>query len=238
MTTACTRGTDTHVLDDPVTTSLHGAHARFRIGEGSVVRYDPQVTRFVGFPRRATATDWAALARIAQADERLSLRGLATPVPPPWTELDRFGIVQFDGAPLEVAPDPDAVRLGGSDVPEILDLVERTRPGPFTPRTIELGTYLGIRRGGRLVAMAGERLHPPGWTEISAVCTHPDFRGQGLATRLIRAVGQGIRARGELPFLHTAADNAPAIALYERLGFVLRSRLELTFVGPPAGGAA
>jgi predicted GNAT family acetyltransferase len=104
-------------------------------------------------------------------------------------------------------------------VPEILDLVERTKPGPFAKRTIEMGRYLGIRREGRLIAMAGERLRPPGWTEVSAVCTDPDFRGQGLAARLTLAVAAGILERGELPFLHAAATNTNAIRLYEGLGF-------------------
>ena len=132
--------------------------------------------------------------------------------------------VQLVDDGLAAAPDPEAVRLGPADVPEMLDLVERTRPGPFLPRTVELGTYLGIRRNGALIAMAGERLHPPGWTEISAVCTDPDFRGEGLATRLILAVAHGIRERGETPFLHTAASNTNAIRLYESLGFRLRRR--------------
>ncbi len=125
---------------------------------------------------------------------------------------------------LAAAPDPEAVRLGPADVPEMLDLVARTQPGPFLARTVELGTYLGIRRGGALIAMAGERLHPPGWTEISAVCTDPAFRGEGLATRLILAVAHGIRERGETPFLHTGAQNTNAIRLYESLGFRLRLR--------------
>ena len=89
-----------------------------------------------------------------------------------------------------------------ADVPEILDLVARTQPGPFRPRTIELGTYLGFRHDGALVAMAGERLHPAGWTEISAVCTDPAYRGRGLATRLVSAVGAGIAERGDRVLLH------------------------------------
>jgi predicted GNAT family acetyltransferase len=110
----------------------------------------------------------------------------------------------------------------------MLDLVERTKPGPFRPRTIELGRYLGIRIDGELVAMAGERLHPPGWTEISAVCTDERMRGRGLASRLIRAVGHGIRARGEIPFLHASAANTNAIRLYESMGFVLRRQRVFT----------
>jgi predicted GNAT family acetyltransferase len=114
----------------------------------------------------------------------------------------------------------------------MLDLVRRTRPGPFEKRTYLLGGYLGIRRGGALVAMAGERMHPPGWTEISAVCTDPAQRGQGLAARLTLAVAAGIRDRGDVPFLHTGADNAPAIRLYEVLGFTLRRETSFDVVRP------
>ena len=106
-------------------------------------------------------------------------------------------------------------------MPQILDLVARTEPGPLRPRTIELGSYLGIRHGGRLVALAGERLHPAGWTEISAVCTDPAYRGRGLASRLVSAVGAGIAERGDRALLHTLATN-PAVNLYMSLGFRLR----------------
>jgi predicted GNAT family acetyltransferase len=126
--------------------------------------------------------------------------------------------------------------LDATDVPEMLALVERTKTGPFLPRTIAMGTYLGIRRRGRLVAMAGERLHPPGWTEISAVCTDPEHRGEGLATRLVPAVAAGIRDRGETPFLHAAATNTGAIRLYEALGFRLRKSLMFGSVRVPATG--
>ena len=119
----------------------------------------------------------------------------------------------------------------------MLDLVQRTRPGPFRPRTIAMGTYLGIRRGGRLVAMAGERLHPTGWTEISAVCTDDEHRGQGLATRLVLAVAAGIRDRGDTPFLHAAATNVDAIRLYAALGFRLRRTLTFGAVRTPRAGS-
>jgi predicted GNAT family acetyltransferase len=141
--------------------------------------------------------------------------------------------VQLEGFSLEVAPDREAIVLGPDDVPEMLALVERTKPGPFGPRTIELGTYLGIRRDGALVAMAGERLHPAGWTEISAVCTDESYRGAGLATRLVRAVAAGIRARREVPFLHAAAANTTAIRLYESLGFTLRREVSFLILRTP-----
>ncbi|EFL36947.1 LOW QUALITY PROTEIN: acetyltransferase, partial [Streptomyces viridochromogenes DSM 40736] len=102
-------------------------------------------------------------------------------------------------------------------------------PGPFWPRTHELGTYLGIRHNGTLVAMAGERLRPPGWTEVSAVCTAPEARGQGHAAHLITAVATRVLARNERPFLHVAEANTGGIALYERLGF--KTRKHVTFRG-------
>ncbi|WP_377344084.1 GNAT family N-acetyltransferase [Planotetraspora mira] len=150
------------------------------------------------------------------------MAGVTTSPPPGWEVVQVVPGVQMSGAAVSGAPDEEAVRLTAVDAPEMLHLAERTRPGPFLPRAFELGTYLGIRRGGRLVAMAGERPHPPGWTEISAVCTDAAFRGQGMASRLVLAVAAGIRARGEIPFLHAAASNTDAIRLYESLGFSLR----------------
>jgi ribosomal protein S18 acetylase RimI-like enzyme len=126
-------------------------------------------------------------------------------------------------------PDPEATVLGAADNPDMLDLAARTKPGPFTRDTRLLGTYLGIHRNGTLVAMAGERMHPEGWTEISAICTDPAARGQGLASRLIAAVVHGIRERGETPFLHVAARNENAVRLYEATGFVRRR--EVVFSG-------
>jgi predicted GNAT family acetyltransferase len=127
--------------------------------------------------------------------------------------------------------------LGAPDVPAMLELVAATRPGPFGTGTHRLGTYLGIRHAGRLAAMAGERMHPPGFVEISAVATHPDFRGRGLALRLIRAVVAGIRARGEVPFLHVAAENTGAVRLYESAGFERRMDLSFRFLRAPGGAA-
>jgi predicted GNAT family acetyltransferase len=130
---------------------------------------------------------------------------------------------------LHPVPDPDVVLLGEADVPEMLALVERNRPGPFLPRTHELGRYIGFRREGRLVAMAGERLKPAGWTEISAVSTDDAYRGQGLATRLVLDLAFHIRQRGDRALMHAAASNVGAIGIYERLGFALRTRT--TFAG-------
>jgi ribosomal protein S18 acetylase RimI-like enzyme len=134
---------------------------------------------------------------------------------------------------LVVAPDPEAVPLGPADVPDMLALVSRTRPGPFLARTIELGDYIGIRRDGLLVAMAGERIRLPGWTEVSAVCTDESVRGRGLASRLVRAVGAAIRGRGDGMLLHVASTNTNAIRLYRTLGFVERREIDFAVVRPP-----
>jgi predicted GNAT family acetyltransferase len=126
------------------------------------------------------------------------------------------------GEHARAAHDPEAVTLGSADVPEMLELVRLTDPGPFLERTIELGKYVGIRRDGALVAMAGERLHFDGWTEISAVYTAPEHRGHGLASRLVATLAAEIQDRSERVFLHVLAVNVDAIRLYEELGFRAR----------------
>jgi predicted GNAT family acetyltransferase len=131
-------------------------------------------------------------------------------------------------------PDPEAAVLAAADVPEMLELVAATEPGPFFKRTIVLGTYLGLRREGVLVAMAGERMRMEGWTEISAVCTLPAFRGQQFATRLVSDLILRIRTRNERPFLHVLTSNAPAIAVYEALGFTVRRTATITVLVPGA----
>lgn len=214
----------THVLDNPALASLTGPHAHFAERRGRVLRYPVDVSPWLALPDEPDADDWADAAALAGPGAEVPLAGFVGQVPKGWEITFEIDGVQFVDDGIAAAPDPEAVRLGPADVPEMLDLVERTRPGPFLPRTVEMGTYLGIRRDGALVAMAGERLHPPGWTEISAVCTDLSVRGQGLATRLILAVAHGIRSRGETLFLHTAAENTNAIRLYESLGFRLRRR--------------
>ncbi|RRQ29449.1 GNAT family N-acetyltransferase [Rhodococcus sp. Eu-32] len=227
---------DIHPLDDPIRGSLLGAHARFaRVsGSGRVFRFDPEVAPFLGHPPVIEAGDWDDIVALFGRGEIVSLRGVGHQVPAGWDVIDQFGLVQLVGTHLETRPYPGAIVLGADDVPDMLDLVERTKPGPFLPRTFELGTYLGVRDGSVLVAMAGERMHPAGWTEISAVCTDPAYRGRGLATDLVRAVGHVIRERGEKPFLHASAANTNAIRLYLSIGFELRQESQLTLVRTPA----
>ena len=117
--------------------------------------------------------------------------------------------------------------LGDADAADMLALARLTEPGPFLERTHTMGRFLGIRIEGRLAAMAGERMRFPGYTEVSGVCTHPDFRGRGLARRLSAAAAVAIEARGERPFLHAWRSNRSAIALYESLGFELRAEVNV-----------
>ncbi|MBB2892238.1 GNAT family N-acetyltransferase [Flexivirga oryzae] len=224
------------LLDNPALWSAYGTHARLVRRAGGAAAFDPQVSPFTAIPQPPTPEDWADLAELVGPGGTAVVSGDLLEPPGGWVVNDRIPGVQLVAETLVTAPDPGAVRLGPQDVPEMLDLVARAEPGPFLPRTIELGTYLGIRIDGRLVAMAGERLRPPGWTEISAVCTDEAFRGRGLATRLIRAVADGIERRGDRPMLHTGAGNERAIALYEHLGFRLRRRLQFQSFQAPSTG--
>lgn len=220
-----------HVLDRPVWHSLVGAHAHFARRQGAAAAYDPQVANFAGTEADGDAA-WADL-RTVLAGRSGILPGSPFPIPGDLHVAMRIPVFQMVADGWRPEPDPEAVVLGPADAAEMLDLAGRTRPGPFEPRTRELGTYVGYRVDGRLVAMAGERFHPPGYTEVSAVCTDPDFRGRGFAERAMRTVAAGIVARGEVPFLHVATHN-PAVALYERLGFRTRVEYEVAAVVVPA----
>jgi ribosomal protein S18 acetylase RimI-like enzyme len=218
--------------------SLTGPHARFAEPYGQVLRYPVDVAPFLAIPDRPGDAVWDDIANLVGPGGQVALTGPTTMPPDGWKVTEIGAGVQLVDDGVAIRPDDEATPLGPADVPEILDLVERTKPGPFLPRTIEMGTYLGIRRQGVLVAVAGERLHPPGWTEISAVCTDPAVRGRGLATRLVLAIAAGIRARGETPFLHAVETNTTAIRLYESLGFRLRRRVVFRVAHVPLESAA
>ncbi|MGW0229391.1 GNAT family N-acetyltransferase [Actinopolymorpha singaporensis] len=228
-----------HPLDNPVYAALTGPHAHLAETLGRAVRYQPDVSPFAALPGEPTEADWADLARLTGAGSVVTLSGGHVVPPDGWGVVQRLEGVQFVESGVDFRADEEAEPLGADDLPEILDLVKRTQPGPFRKRTIEFGGYLGIRRGGRLVAMAGTRVHPPGWTEISAVCTDDAHRGQGLAGRLVRTVAANIRADGRTAFLHAAATNASAVRLYTALGFVLRCETPFVVLRVPehAGSA-
>jgi ribosomal protein S18 acetylase RimI-like enzyme len=237
-----TSETSTHPLDNPAWSSLTGPHAHLAQGTAKALRYPPDVSPFVGLPPDRDDTVWAALHELVGSGGDAALSGsnaMVAALPADWQVVMKLDGVQMVATEALVSgPDSEAVVLGAADAEEMSDLVARTQPGPFRPKTYLLGGYLGIRRNGALVAMAGERMRPPGWTEISAICTDPAYRGQGLAARLTRAVAHGIRERGETPLLHAAARNVSAIRLYESLGFTLRRHTNFLVVRTPGPAAS
>jgi ribosomal protein S18 acetylase RimI-like enzyme len=227
-----------HPLDNPVWAALLGPQAHLAERHGQAVRYPADVSPFAGLPDEPGEAAWRDAAALAGPDGFFATAVVPAVPPPGWELVLDIPGVQLVDSSVAAKPDAEAVPLGPADAAEMLELVRATRPGPFLARTVELGGYLGIRRDGRLVAMAGERMRPPGWAEISAVCTAADYRGQGLGTRLVLAVAAAIRDRGETPFLHTAADNVGAIRLYESLGFAHRRTAMFRAARVPAGTGA
>lgn len=239
------RTSDSSVLDNAVWHSLQGAHAILAEGNGLARRYPPNVADLHASPDD-TPGSWRAMAEIATGDIAV-FRAIGINPPSTWREMASGVVLQMVldesvRAPASPSPTPgtDATThlrgLDRSDVPAMLRLAAQTQPGPFHPRTIELGGYVGLFDSRHLVAMAGQRLRPPGWCEISAVCTRPDARRRGYGSLLTRYVAGRIAARGERPFLHVVADNAAAVAAYERLGFVTRITVPFSVLRPPTGG--
>jgi ribosomal protein S18 acetylase RimI-like enzyme len=217
-------------LRNPVYAALTGPHAHLAEVRGNARRYPSAVAPFLALPEDPTAEDWIDAATLLGPGTTGALMRPEFAVPESF-KLDRqFDLVQFVAPDGLAAPDDEAIVLAANDVAEMLALVARTDPGPFRSRTIELGTYLGIRRNGELIAMAGTRFALPHHTEISAVCTHPNHQGQGLASRLIRAVAHRIESTGRTPFLHTGGTNSGAIRLYRSLGFSLSNEMKVTVV--------
>ncbi|WP_205650317.1 GNAT family N-acetyltransferase [Actinoplanes solisilvae] len=167
---------------------------------------------------------WRDLAELAGPGQVVVLAGGGVRVPSSWRVVNQGQGLVLAASNVDSTEVGEAVVLGPADVPEMLDLAGRTGVGPLTPRAVELGTFLGTRRDGRLVSMAGERIRIPGWTEIGTVATDPDYRGQGLAGHLVRALTGVVRGRGDEAFLHVATHNTDAIRLYDRLGFTTEGK--------------
>ncbi len=216
------------VLANPVWHALCGPQQSHGVqaDEGRARRYHAEVSIFSAVDRLDQA-GWAALAELVGRGGVAILSRDAVPATPTgWTEVYRGTAMQLVAGEIPATPAVELTKLSPADVPEMIELVQTTVPGPFLSRTIELGSYLGVRRGGRLVAMAGERMQVPGYTEISAVCTHPSAQRQGLAAALTLALANQIRARGDEAFLHVIEDNTGALRLYRALGFELRRPAE------------
>lgn len=222
-------------LDNIFWHTLVGAHAKHAVGAGGARRYAPGFSPLLGFAN-AGAPDFAALAPYCQPSERFYCSDWRGPAPDGWRieiEATMFRMVWAG----ELPPDDDsldAVRLGPQHAEQAVALAGLTQPGPFGPRTIELGEYFGCFSGERLVAMAGERAHAGTLREISGVCTHPEQQGRGLARRLMGLLLRRQVGRGETPFLHVMRSNAAAHALYLRMGFRDHAEPVVRVVSAPA----
>lgn len=207
------------LLDNIVWHSLAGAQAGFAAGNDRVRRYAPGYSPLIGALDPA-APDLGALGAFCSPGEQFYLSGWSGVPPPDWRlDVDTLMEQYVWDAPSPPEAGPPLARLDASHVAQALALVALTHPGPFAERTLELGEFYGLFDHGRLIAMAGERMHAGALREVSAVCTHPEFQGRGLARRLLERVVRGQLARGQTPFLHVLSANATARALYERMGF-------------------
>lgn len=219
------------LLDRPVWSALTGGNALLAQGGSQALRYPPEVAPFAAIADETTGSS-EALAALMVRGERAALVGPNALTPSAGFEIERQApIVQMvleSPATTSLAAGPDHLVLGAADVADMIDLTGRTKPGPFGRRTIEFGQYLGIRVGGALAAMAGERMRFDHFIEISAVCVDPAHRGKGYAALLMMRLARQMQENGFTPFLHVFADNLGAIALYEKLGFTKRSTMQLT----------
>jgi len=221
-----------HPLDNVVWKALTTRQSGFAESFDQACRFLPEVSTVAAI-LEPTAHGYQSLAKLVAPGKTVNL-ALDAPyqAQPGWTLIFGAPMPQFVYESTSLAAPPSAsgleiLELGAADADEMMELTALTKPGPFSKRTHELGTYLGIRQEGKLIAMAGERLKPPGYTEVSAVCTHPEHTGRGYARILMMEVMRRIMGRGETPFLHVREDNLHAIQLYERMGFRRRVTLHL-----------
>jgi len=218
-----------HPLDQPIWTALTTTQQALAEGDGRARRYPTLVAPFADMPKMS-AENFAALGAL-MAPQDVAVLFTPDAVQPPAefkTMLAETG-EQMTGTPVETpAYGIEIVSLGVDDVPAMIELTSLTKPGPFSTRTHELGTFFGIRVDGQLVAMAGERMKPAQYTEMTAVCVHPSNRGRGYGQILLSAISRQIVSRGEIPFLHVFSSNHSAIALYRRQGMEIRRRFHIT----------
>ena len=219
-----------HPLDRPVWSSLTTHHATLSEGNAVARRFLPDVNLFASACDDTPEAAVALTGLVKPAELIFILQVPQVMKPPGFVEVKTAMGVQMVLSERRDVGEPEAeiVTLTDEDAAEMLALAQLTEPGPFLTRTHRMGHFRGVRIGGRLAAMAGERMRFPGYTEVSGVCTHPDFRGRGLARRLSVAVVTGIQARGDQAFLHSWKSNHAAISLYEGLGFRIRADVNVS----------
>jgi ribosomal protein S18 acetylase RimI-like enzyme len=224
-----------HPLDNPVWHALTGPHAQHAIGVGLARHYRRAMTPFSGIATETPAAYTDLSTNLPPNTEARHFSIADKPPPDGWTAIDAFPMLQMV-AKVSAKPVSDLAPtiLNAGDIEAMVELVALAKPGPFGARTPELGVYLGVREHGRLVAMAGERMHVSGHVELSTICTHPDVRGRGLAAQLMLQLMRHAWDRGEIPFLHVRSENEAAVSLYQRLGFEVRREMWVLWRKPLA----
>lgn len=222
-----------HILENPIWNALTTHHEPLAIGGDLARRYPAKIGPLCGLKQQSDDTYQALKQLLKKGEKAVLFLDQPLQAPDDWTVEINTGLVQMvlDNQPEITMSDP-VVPLTDNDIPEMISLTRLTKPGPFEERTIDYGGYIGIKKDSKLAAMAGYRTHLTGYTEISAVCTHPDYQGRGYAKQLLTACAKSITNRGETPYLHTWAHNHGAIRVYESLGFRHRPQLTVVVIQP------
>ena len=216
-----------HTLDNPIWHALTTQHAPLAITAEGAAKYQPDIAPFAAVGD-ASGRNSTQLISLVEDGESVFLVGVAPEPPPGWTLEQKPSVSQMVcWSPPPEIPGPPVTVMSATHRDDMLALTALVFPGFFRPRTLEMGSYLGIRDGDRLAAMAGERMRLDGYQELSAVCTHPDYVGRGYAQRLVSLLCRAAFGRGYTPFLHVYHDNSRAIGVYRRLGFSERASLPL-----------
>ncbi|OEO31962.1 hypothetical protein VW23_013750 [Devosia insulae DS-56] len=225
--------TNFSLLDDPAWHALTTDHMALGQRNGAAARYRAELSPIGGLARY-DAEAFAELRPLIAPEDAVGLVSATSyQVPADWEVLQAVPVFQMVCESIQAVPDVAPMQLTAADAEAALELATATEPGPFRAGTLGMGRYFGLRADdGRLMAMTGERMRLGAFTEVSAVCTWPEFRGRGLAKALVAYVSGLIAAEGRVPFLHVKTENAAAIALYERLGFAVRKGLTFTVVQP------
>ncbi|RPD39001.1 GNAT family N-acetyltransferase [Chitinophaga barathri] len=213
------------VLDNPAWSALNSQHREFALGSELAKRYQPDIVSFVGFAEPSEAAT-ASLDPLMKTGEQFFIIGDLPPLPDGWEIKNELACVQMVcQSPIQDPFTADVEPLGEKNSREMYELVQLVMPAYYLPDTHRMGNYYGIRQEGRLVAIAGERMRTDNFSELSAICTHPDFTGRKYAQQLITHLVNRHFESGKIPFLHTGTTNERAIRLYEHMGFSIRREI-------------